>query len=69
MTPEEAAEAIKNTCNDISKETLKLNPAIRSLDNEGLQNELLQSVFKLTTDLETIKKVLRKKGGENQRDL
>ncbi len=69
MTPEEAAEAIKNTCNEISKETLKLNPAIRSLGNEDLQNELLQAVFKLTTDLEVIKKALRKKAGENQRDL
>lgn len=69
MTPEEAEETIKNTCNDISKETLKLNPAIRSLGNEELQNELLQAVFKLTTDLEVIKKALRKKGGEKQRDL
>ena len=64
MTPEEAAEAIKNTCNEISKETLKLNPAIRSLGNEDLQNELLQAVFKLTTDLEVIKKALRKKAGK-----
>ena len=54
---------------EISKETLKLNPAIRSLGNEELQNELLQAVFKLTTDLEVIKKALRKKGGEKQRDL
>ncbi len=69
MTPEEATEAIKNTCNDISKETLKLNPAIRALGNEELQGELLQAVYRLTTDLEVIKKMLRKKGGENQRDL
>lgn len=68
MTPEEAEEAIKNTCNDISKETLKLNPAIRALGDEELQNKLIEAVFKLTTDLEVIKKALRKKGG-SQPDL
>jgi len=69
MTPEEAEEAIKNTCNDISKETLKLNPAIRSLGDEALQNQLIEAVFKLTTDLEVIKKALRKKNAGQQPDL
>lgn len=68
MTPEEAAEKIKATCDEMSKATLQLNPAIRALDNEGLRDELLQAVYKLTIDLETIKKVLRKKGG-NARQL
>jgi len=69
MTPEEAEETIKNTCNDISKQTLKLNPAIRALEDEALRNELLQAVFKLTTDLEVIKKALRKKGRGSQPEL
>lgn len=69
MTPEEAVEAIKKTCNDISQETMKLNPAIRALGNEELQGELLSAVYKLTIDLEVIKKMLRKKGGTIQRDL
>lgn len=69
MTPEEAAEEIKSTCNEISKSTLQLNPAIRALDNEALRDELLQAVYKLTIDLETIKKVLRKKGGNDKQLL
>ncbi|MBG90096.1 MAG: hypothetical protein CMO80_24805 [Verrucomicrobiales bacterium] len=69
MTTEEAIEDIKNTCDEMSKSTLKLNPAIRSLENEDLKNELIQSVYKLTTDLETIKKILRKKGGEDKQLL
>lgn len=68
MTPEEAVEKIKSTCDEMSKATLQLNPAIRALDNEALRDELLQTVYKLTIDLETIKKVLRKKGG-NDRQL
>jgi hypothetical protein len=65
MTPQEAAEEIKSTCDEMSKSTLKLNPAIRALDNEELQNSLLQAVYKLTVDLETVKKTLRK-GGSSQ---
>lgn len=69
MTPEEAAEKIKSICDDMSKATLQLNPAIRALDNEAMRDELLQAVYKLTIDLETIKKVLRKKGGTDKQLL
>ena len=63
MTPEEAVTKIKATCDDISKATLQINPAIRALDNEALRDELLQTVYRLTIELETIKKALRKKSG------
>ncbi len=69
MTPEEAAASIKETCDEISKLTLRLNPAIRAIDKTELRDELLQSVYKLTIDLEVVKKILRKKADEPQPDL
>ncbi|MGB0583389.1 MAG: hypothetical protein ACPGVU_27215 [Limisphaerales bacterium] len=68
MTSAEAEETIKSTCDDISKETLKLTPAIRALEDEELRGKLLEASYKLTIDLEVIKKALRKKGG-SQPDL
>ncbi|MFT4691394.1 MAG: hypothetical protein ACKVHO_13455 [Verrucomicrobiia bacterium] len=69
MTSQEAVEEIKNTCDEMSKSTLKLNPAIRALDNEDLKNELIQAVYKLTVDLETVKKTLRRKGRDGKQLL
>ena len=69
MTPEEAVTKIKATCDDISKATLQINPAIRALDNEALRDELLQTVYRLTIELETIKKALRKKYGPDRQLL
>ncbi|MBL6763802.1 MAG: hypothetical protein ISQ14_02520 [Verrucomicrobiae bacterium] len=69
MTPEEAVTKIKATCDDISKATLQINPAIRALDNEALRDELLQTVYRLTIELETIKKALRKKSGPDRQLL
>ena len=69
MTSEEAVTKIKATCDDISKATLQINPAIRALDNEALRDELLQTVYRLTIELETIKKALRKKSGPDRQVL
>ena len=60
MTPTEAAESIKQTCDDISKATLKLQPAIRALGNPAAQDELLKATYELTKNLETVKKIVRK---------
>jgi prefoldin subunit 5 len=60
MTPIEAAESIKQTCDDISKATLKLQPAIRALGNPSVQDELLKATFELTKHLEAVKKIIRK---------
>jgi hypothetical protein len=60
MTPTEAADAIKLTCDEISKATLKLQPAIRALGNPAAQDELLKATYELTKNLETMKKIVRK---------
>ncbi|MBI5800469.1 MAG: hypothetical protein HZA92_07035 [Verrucomicrobia bacterium] len=60
MTPTEAADSIKQTCDEISKATLKLQPAIRALNNQSAQDELLKATYELTKNLETVKKIVRK---------
>ena len=66
MTPEVASATIKDTCDEISKLTLRLNPAIRAMDTPEIRDDLLQAVYKLTIDLETVKKIMRKKKEGNQ---
>ena len=60
MTPTEAADSIKQTCDEMSRATLKLQPAIRALGNPAAQDELLKATFELTKNLETVKKLVRK---------
>lgn len=60
MTPTEASDSIKLTCDEISKATLKLQPAIRALNNQVAQDELLKATYELTKNLETVKKIVRK---------
>ena len=60
MTPTEAADSIKQTCDEMSKATLKLQPAISALGNPAAQDELLKATYELTKNLETVKKIVRK---------
>ena len=60
MTPTEAADSIKQTCDEMSKATLKLQHAIRALNNQAAQDELLKATYELTKNLETVKKIVRK---------
>ena len=62
MTPLEAADSIKLTCDEMSKATLKLAPAIRALGNPAAQDELLKATYELTKCLEVVKKIVRKAG-------
>lgn len=60
MTPAEAADSIKQTCDEMSKATLKLTPAIRALGNQAMQDDLLKATYELTKSLEVVKKIVRK---------
>lgn len=66
MTPEQAAEQIKTTCNTISVEMMKILPATAALGNKPVQDEIIAAQYQLTKDVETIKKLLRKLRNENQ---
>lgn len=60
MTHEEAHEVIWASCDTMSRELMKLNPAIPSVPDEDTRKVLFETVYRLTQDVETIKKRLLK---------
>lgn len=66
MTQPEAIETIKAVCDEMSRASMRLNPAIRSVADAELQAALLKATYQLTIDLEVVKKLVRKKAGESQ---
>ena len=60
-----AIQQIKQACNDISAQLMKIHPAVPSLADKPLQDELHQVLFRLTKEVETVKKrVLRLEAGD-----
>lgn len=60
MTPQEAHEVIWASCDVMSRELMKLNPAVPSVPDEETRKVLFETVYRLTQDVETIKKRLLK---------
>jgi hypothetical protein len=60
MERDEALKVIRNSCNAISAELTRLHPAVGSLGNPPIQDEIIKTLFQLTKDVETVKKLLRK---------
>lgn len=60
MSPQEAHDVIWASCDVMSRELMKLNPAIPSLPDEETRKVLFETVYRLTQDVETIKKRLLK---------
>jgi thymidylate synthase ThyX len=51
-----AIRQIRDTCNNIARELMRLHPAIPALADQPTQDEILKTVFELTKHLEVIKK-------------
>jgi len=60
MERPEAIQIIKNSCSAIAAELIRLHPAVGGLGNQALQDQIVQALFQLTKDLETVKKLVRK---------
>ena len=60
MTPDEAVQQIKKTCDVISVEMMKILPATAHLGNKPVQDEIIKAQYQLTKEVETIKKLVRK---------
>jgi hypothetical protein len=58
MNREEAIAQIQEACKQIALQMMKIHPAVRSLEDEGTQGEVLKAAHQLTVELETIKKKL-----------
>jgi hypothetical protein len=51
-----AIAKIKEACKGIAVDLMKLNPAIGALNDKPTQDELYETVYRITKDVEIIKK-------------
>ena len=56
MDQPEAIDQIKEACRGIALDLTKLNPAIPHLNDKAVQTELYETIYRITKDLEIIKK-------------
>lgn len=65
-----AIEQIRSVCNTVTKELMKIHPAVAALQDQEAQAEILRAVFELTKQVETIKKrLLRLQARDESKDL
>lgn len=65
-----AIEQIRSVCNTVTKELMKIHPAVPALADQEAQAEILRAVFELTKQVETIKKrLLRLQARDESKDL
>lgn len=58
MKQEKAIATIQDACRQIALQFMKIHPAVGDLDDEGTKNTCLESLHRMTTDLEVMKKHL-----------
>lgn len=60
MTKPEGIDEIKKSCNAISRELMRIHPAVAVLENKEAQDDMFKILFELTKNVESIKKLMRK---------
>jgi thymidylate synthase ThyX len=58
MDKSSAIYQIRDVCNNISRELMRVHPAVPPLADKEAQDEIYKTVFELTKQVETIKKRL-----------
>jgi thymidylate synthase ThyX len=53
-----AIQQIREVCNNVSRELMRLHPAVPALADKEAQDEMYKTIFELTKNVETIKKRL-----------
>ena len=53
-----AIQQIRDTCNNLSRELMRIHPAIPALADKEAQDEIYKTIFELTKQVEIIKKRL-----------
>ena len=70
MDQNEAITQIEDACKTISLAMMKVTPAARHLGDEEIQSMVTESAYKLTIELEIIKKqLIRLKGRDDSTEL
>ncbi len=55
-----AIREIREVCNSVSRELMRIHPAVPALADKEAQAEIYKTLFELTKNVETIKKRLAK---------
>jgi len=55
-----AIRQIRDACNNLSRELMRLHPAVPALADKEAQDEIYKTIFELTKQVEVIKKRLAK---------
>jgi hypothetical protein len=58
MDKADAIRQIRDVCNAVSRELMRIHPAVPPLADKGAQDEIYKMIFELTKNVETIKKRL-----------
>jgi len=53
-----AIKQIREVCNNVSRELMRLHPAVPALADKETQDEIYKTIFELTKNVEIIKKRL-----------
>ena len=70
MERDEAISQIEDACRTISLAMMKVTPAVRFLDDEETQADVIKASHQLTVELEVIKKkLIRLKGRDDSAEL
>ena len=58
MDKADAIKQIREACNNLSRELMRIHPAVPPLADKEAQEEIYKTIFELTKSVETIKKRL-----------
>jgi hypothetical protein len=65
-----AIDQIKGVCKNIAVEMMKLHPAVPPLNDKTTQNEIYEAIYRITKDIEIIKKkVIKLQAGEETPEI
>lgn len=70
MTREAAITQIKEVAGKLGVDLMKIHPAVPALESKATQDEIYQALYRITKDIEIIKKmVIKLETSLDQKDL
>jgi thymidylate synthase ThyX len=64
-----AIQQIREVCNNVSRELMRIHPAVPALAEKEAQDEIYKTLFELTKQVEIIKKRLAKLEAKDESTL
>jgi thymidylate synthase ThyX len=64
-----AIKQIRDVCNNVSRELMRIHPAVPALEEKEAQDEIFKTLFELTKQVEIIKKRLAKLEAKDESTL